>query len=66
MSIQIVLDHEEQPLRGPKEYAEDNKRYEFTLLGGDISDRLWKERIIEDAQITFTKTDSRSTHGIYR
>jgi len=43
------------PLRGPKGYVEGNKRYEFTLLEGDISDCLWREKITEDGQITFAQ-----------
>ncbi len=46
----------EMPFRGPKEYVEDNKRYEFTLLEGDITDCLWREKITEDNQLTFTQT----------
>lgn len=46
----------EMPFRGPKEYIEGNKRYEFALLEGDITDCLWREKIIEDGQLTFTQT----------
>src|SRR3989338_6812004 len=46
----------EMPFRGPKEYIEGNKRYEFTLLQGDITDCLWREKITEDNQLTFTQT----------
>ena len=45
----------EIPFRGPKEHAEGNKRYEFTLLEGDITDCSWQERISEDGQLTFTQ-----------
>ena len=44
------------PFRGPKEYTEGNKRYEFTLLEGDITDCLWREKITEDGQLIFTQT----------
>ena len=46
----------ETPLRGPKEYIEGNRRYEFALLEGDITDCLWREKIIEGGQLTFTQT----------
>ena len=46
----------EMPFRGPKEYIEGDKRYEFALLEGDITDCLWREKITEDGQLTFTQT----------
>lgn len=46
----------DMPFRGPKEYIEGNKRYEFTLLEGDITDCLWREKITEGGQLTFTQT----------
>src|SRR3990167_1280855 len=45
----------ELPIRGPREYVEGNKRYEFEMLEGDLEDGLWKERITEDGTQTFTQ-----------
>ncbi len=46
----------ELPLRGPKLYEEENKRYEFEMLEGNIEEGLWREKIIEDGEVTFTQT----------
>lgn len=43
------------PFRGPREFTEGNKRYEFELLEGNIEDGLWREKIIEDGVVTFTQ-----------
>jgi len=43
------------PFRGPKEFTQGNRRYEFELLEGNIEDGLWRERIIEDRVVTFTQ-----------
>lgn len=45
----------ELPFRGPKEYVNGNKRYEFEMLEGTIEDGLWRERIIEEGALTFTQ-----------
>jgi len=45
----------EMPFRGPKEYVDGNKKYEFALLEGDITDCSWREKITEDGQLTFTQ-----------
>lgn len=44
------------PFRGPKEFTQGNKRYEFELLEGNIEDGSWREKIIEDNVLTFTQT----------
>lgn len=46
----------ELPLRGPKLYEEENKKYEFEMLEGNIEDGLWREKITEDGEMTFTQT----------
>lgn len=46
----------ELPIRGPKEYVEGNKRYEFEMVEGNMEDGLWKEKITENGIATFTQT----------
>ncbi|OGH06572.1 MAG: hypothetical protein A2W22_02835 [Candidatus Levybacteria bacterium RBG_16_35_11] len=45
----------ELPFRGPKEYNEENKRYEFKMLEGNLEDGIWREQIYEDGFPTFTQ-----------
>lgn len=44
------------PFRGPELYEEEDKRYTFKLLDGDITDALWQEEITEGGQLTFAQT----------
>lgn len=44
------------PIRGPKEYIEGDKKYEFEMIEGNIEDGLWKEKITEDGVVTFRQT----------
>jgi len=43
----------EMPFRGPKEYVEGDKKYEFEMIEGNIEDGLWRERVTENGISTF-------------
>lgn len=44
------------PFRGPEKYEEEDKKYTFKMLEGDITDGLWKEEITESGIVTFRQT----------
>lgn len=46
----------ELPFRGPERYEKGNNLYTFQMLGGDITDGLWREEIRESGILTFTQT----------
>jgi hypothetical protein len=46
----------ELPFRGPEEYIEEDKKYTFKMIEGDITDGLWKEEITENGIVTFKQT----------
>jgi len=45
----------ELPFRGPKELVIGDKKYEFQMLEGTIEDGLWREKITENGEVTFTQ-----------
>lgn len=46
----------ELPIRGPRIYMTENNVYTFEMLNGNLEDGLWREKVIEDGDLTFTQT----------
>ena len=46
----------ELPYRGPEEYVDGDKSYNYQVLSGDFDDGLWREQINEAGELTFEQT----------